>query len=513
MRSACTNSESPVGEDLWLGTDPLLKDSDRYNWDGFSVRSLFPSFGDGIPDGWEVHFGLDPLNRSSALLDEDFDGWDENYDGILSPDVSRTDTALAIGEQLSNIEEYKVYYDEGNDVIAGLKSVEFDTDSSTLFNFPISFAVTEEELSIMHHDVRSLNVVDSTIYATTKYGVTIIDYSAQSSIDYWMPQGVILQDAELLFDSDDNLYSIAVASNFGLGVGRILSDGSLEDAKDWDWSQTGALLEIEELEVNSPNNQLIGLGISGTGNVFEVSSSGLIEEVNTVSTAITNQLATGNATVTDIEHGLANGNLTLFIATDRGLLISETNSGRDGDIAEWRFYFTQEDTGIFASINELRTLPVGSDENPAEIRDIHLDGPTPSNPQVLWFGTPSGLHQMRLIDNVITHSGLLENPGSEEISTRDINSIRSIHTTGDQIILGSSAGTWVVSGDYSNVYEIDEQEIIPGYITQITTIGDSENMTIFGAAAPGKYSNLELMNPKSNDSDSDGIPDLSLIHI
>ena len=133
-------------------------------------------------------FGLDPLNRSSALLDEDFDGWDENYDGILSPDVSHTDTALAIGEQLSNIEEYKVYYDEGNDVIAGLKSIEFDTDSSTLFNFPISFAVTEEELSIMHHDVRSLNVVDSTIYATTKYGVTIIDYSAQSSIDYWMPQ-------------------------------------------------------------------------------------------------------------------------------------------------------------------------------------------------------------------------------------------------------------------------------------------------------------------------------------
>ena len=186
--------------------------------------------------------------------------------------------------------------------------------------------------------------------------------------------GVILQDAELLFDSDDNLYHIAVASNFGLGVGRILSDGSLEDAKDWDWSQTGALLEIEELEVNSPNNQLIGLGLSGTGNVFEVSSSGLIEEVNTVSTAITNQLATGNATVTDIEHGLANGNLTLFIATDRGLLISETNSGRDGDIAEWRFYFTQEDTGIFASINELRTLPVGSDENPAEIRIFTLMG-------------------------------------------------------------------------------------------------------------------------------------------
>ena len=114
---------------------------------------------------------------------------------------------------------------------------------------------------------------------------------------------------------------------------------------------------------------------------------------------------------------------------------------------------------------------------------------------------------MRLIDDVISHSGLLENPGTDEISTKDINNIRAIHTTGEQIILGSNAGTWVVSGDYSNVYEIDQQEIIPGFISEIITIGDSDNMTILGAAEPGKYSNLELMNPKSNDSDSDGIPD------
>ena len=48
---------------------------------------------------------------------------------------------------------------------------------------------------------------------------------------------------------------------------------------------------------------------------------------------------------------------------------------------------------------------------------------------------------MRLIDDVISHSGLLENPGSDMISTREINSIRAIHTTGEQIILGSNAGT------------------------------------------------------------------------
>ena len=59
-----------------------------------------------MPDGWEVHFGLDPLNRSNALLDDDRDGWDLNRDGLVSADVSRTDTAIALGESLSNLEEY-----------------------------------------------------------------------------------------------------------------------------------------------------------------------------------------------------------------------------------------------------------------------------------------------------------------------------------------------------------------------------------------------------------------------
>ena len=104
LLSACTDrAVNPVGEDLWLGTDPLLDDSDRYLWDGFSVRPLYPSFGDGIPDGWEVHFGLSPLNRSNALDDPDRDGWDTNRDGGISDDVSRTETALKVGEALSTL--------------------------------------------------------------------------------------------------------------------------------------------------------------------------------------------------------------------------------------------------------------------------------------------------------------------------------------------------------------------------------------------------------------------------
>ena len=101
LLAACTKTAvNPVGEDLWLGTDPLMDDSDRYLWDGFSIRPLYPSFGDGIPDGWEVHFGLNPLNRSNALDDPDADGWDANRDGGLSDDVSRTETALKLGDCL-----------------------------------------------------------------------------------------------------------------------------------------------------------------------------------------------------------------------------------------------------------------------------------------------------------------------------------------------------------------------------------------------------------------------------
>ena len=70
-------------------------------------------------------------------MDEDFDGWDANLDGVLSPDVSRTETALALGEQLSNIEEYNIYFDDGNSVVAGLKSVEFDAESPR--SLPIQF--------------------------------------------------------------------------------------------------------------------------------------------------------------------------------------------------------------------------------------------------------------------------------------------------------------------------------------------------------------------------------------
>ena len=47
-----------------------------------------------MPDGWEVKYGLNPLDPNDALLDLDSDGFDYNWDGNLS------------GEEYSNLFEY-----------------------------------------------------------------------------------------------------------------------------------------------------------------------------------------------------------------------------------------------------------------------------------------------------------------------------------------------------------------------------------------------------------------------
>ena len=180
LLNACTSrAENPVGEDLWLGTDPVLDDSDRYLWDGFSIRPLYPSFGDGIPDGWEVHFGLDPLNRSNALEDPDLDGWDTNRDGGISQDLARTQTALDLGEALSTLEEYLVHYDDGNTVYPGLKTT-LVGDEAGFETMPLVYDVPEDVLGIMHHDVRTLEEHDGSVYALTKYGVSVVHHETNT---------------------------------------------------------------------------------------------------------------------------------------------------------------------------------------------------------------------------------------------------------------------------------------------------------------------------------------------
>ena len=504
---ACTNRDVPhIGEDLWLGTDPLLDDSDRYLWDGFSIRSLYPSFGDGIPDGWEVHFGLDPLNRSNALSDPDRDGWDANRDGGVSEDLSRTFTALKLGEALSTLEEYTVHYDNGNTVYPGLKTT-YVGDEEPFSTFPLIYDAEADALSVLHHDVRALDEHDDTVYVMTRYGISTVNEVDSTQSHQWLPQGVELTDG-FLARSNNLPFALVMGTTAGFAVAPLLADGSLGALASWDWSLTGHLNAIAPLSGDGASLFVLGLADGGEGALIELGNAAVISETHELGIGLVSTLAEANASVTDIEHGLAGGaTLSLFVGTDRGLLVVETASARDEAVGEWRFFYTQDDVDLSPNVDEVRNLPPGSTGNPAEVRTMILDGPTSSNAQVLWFGTPAGLHKLNLNDDSIDHSGLLLHPGVDGAMARETNSIRSIHPTGDEILVGSDWGLWAVAGDYASVYGLQDQTRLPGEIVAITTSVGEGNVTVYGAASPGQYANLLLMDPGANDSDADGMPD------
>ena len=507
LLQACTSREvGAIGEDLWLGTDPLLDDSDRYLWDGFSIRPLFPTLGDGIPDGWEVHFGLDPLNRSNALTDPDRDGWDENRDGFVSEDLSRNPTALELGEALSTLEEYFVYFDDGNTVYPGLKSTPVG-QTEVVEVMPLVYDVPQEERSILHHDVRAIDEHDGTVYVMTRYGVTVFEHDNDAPQHQWLPQSVELHDGFLL-RSDGTPYGLVLGTNIGFAVVPLLADGTIASLSSWSWSQSEEVLALAAIEGSDINQQVVGLGQAGEGAVIEIDNLANLVAVHDLGAGLRSALAEANATVSSVEHGMAGGStLALFVGTDRGLYIVETTSGRDDASGEWRFFFTQETTNIPAYVDELRSLPLGAVGNPAEVRDLVLDGPSPSNAQVLWFGTDSGLHKLNLNDDSIDHGGLLVHPGVDGKLSRQTNSIQSIYPTGDEVLIGSDWGLWAIAGDYAAVYGLQEQTRIPGEIVAIATSEIEGNLTVYAAASPGQYANIQLMDPGANDSDADGMPD------
>ena len=66
-------------EEYLNGTNPRDNDTD----------------GDGMPDGWEGYYGLNPRSADDANWDNDFDGYDSDGDGEISPD-----------EKFTNYEEF-----------------------------------------------------------------------------------------------------------------------------------------------------------------------------------------------------------------------------------------------------------------------------------------------------------------------------------------------------------------------------------------------------------------------
>ena len=242
-----------IDEYLWLGTNPIEEDSDRFNYDGVKHRRLFPSSGDGITDGWEIHFGLDPLNRSNALVDLDNDGWDANRDGIISLDLQRSVEALAVGEQLSTLEEYFVHLDEGNMVKSGMRSAELGATEGTYSEYLLSQEASEDEVSVMHHDIREFYEDGDHLWVGTKLGISIIDFANTESTDYELPQGHDLHDMIVLEGH------VVMVTEEGVWIAEY-SDGIIEDIAQWSY-YPGRYTAGAELIADGGDDYVLGFGI------------------------------------------------------------------------------------------------------------------------------------------------------------------------------------------------------------------------------------------------------------
>ena len=497
---AINGTEGIFDEHIWLGTNPLDADSDRYTWDGFKNRRLYPSAGDDITDGWEIHFGLDPLNRSNALMDLDSDGWDTNRDGFQSADADRTKTALKVGEQLSTIEEYFVHLDDGSMVKSGMRSVELGSTEDTYSEYLLSPESSEEEISIINHDIRELASYQGYLWVGTRLGVTVIDFENGISNDYDLPQGHDLNDMILL----DN--AIVMLTEYGVWIANH-DEGMLEDILDWDY-EPGKFTAGDILNRDGENSHIVALGAYGFGKVIEIDSFGDIGSVWDIGEGIRNVMTEGNATATVVQHvGVPAGPLTLFVGTDVGLFKVETASARDSATPNWIFYQSPEPTSVASNFDQLRSLGTQGTGNPATVNALVADGFANDDHQVLWIGTPSGLHSLTLLDNLLTHSGQLEHPGLDGESVKGTNDILSLTSTGNEILVGSNWGLWSLLGGYPTVYGMTNQEWIPGSIATSVVHNIQGIDTIFVGISPGQFSNLELMDPMANDSDSDGMLD------
>ena len=508
--AACTQSEEySFGGDLWLGTDPLAEDSDWFYWDGFSKNSIYPSTGgDKIPDGWEIHFGLDPLNKSNNLADPDGDGWDANKDGIISSDLATTEAAIAFGEAMSTFEEYNVFLDDGNSVKSGLRSVGLEATEGSLTEYPLSDSFTESTppgLSLIHHDIKDFHAEGSAAWVGTRLGITYFDSDDNQSSNYRLPQGHDLNDMVMI--GSDNQRSLVMATQGGLWVAEVDSDGTLVTSSEWGFVE-GNFTAVARLIRDGSNEHVVVFGNSGEGHVVEISGISAITNIWDIGSGITQALSDAGAIVTSAVHvDVSSGPLTLYVGTDVGLMHVQTASARDSDAPTWDFFLSLDDVNTTNDYASLRVISGGGSDNPAIVRQIVSDGPSGGADQVLWIALRSGLHKLDLITGSLTHSGLLEHPGIDGESIPATNDIYSIYPTANELLIGSDWGLWSIAGNYASVYGLSNQEWVPGQIAGMTVVEKQGIPTILAGIAPGRFSNLALMDPGSPDSDSDGIPD------
>ena len=501
MDACAENVTRPTDQPGWLGTDPLRNDSDFYYWSG-SRELAKSSRGDWIIDGWEVFFGLDPLNESDSLLDSDSDGWDLNRDGMIMPDGSRA--TIYIGEEYSNLEEYLAFMDNGTWVRAGLKSTHLGSPDAEVMMYDQGTTPR-----IMHHDVRSLQVDESLglIYVGTKRGVTIFNPSNGGSWDLALPPGGEMNDM-LLWEDQGGEKRLILATDEGIEIWALAADGFLNPNVPITVIDVAQINGLYQLSTGSSNLDLLAAGVSSQVWTMSIDGAGQVSNLRVAETLV-EALESENASIQALVHTSVNGgSQKMYIGTDHGFVVASTDDAVGDFPVMW--IFNQTDSDQFVRQAE----PPQDIIDSANIRSIVLDGPRQpdgsiSSVQTLWIGTGSGVHQFSLLDEAdpaiaFSRDRML----NLDYDLDGANDVHAILPLGDEVIIGSRYGTWVLDGDHARSLGVDEQQTrIPGFVTELAVMEVNGNDTIFAGLYPGRYSNRMLINPFSNDSDLDGMPD------
>ncbi len=501
LMPACTDLDTrPTGYPGWLGTDPLRNDSDFFYWSG--SRELAKSNrGDGIIDGWEVFFGLDPRNESDSLLDSDEDGWDLDRDGMVLPDGSRA--TIYLGEALSNLEEYYIFIDGGTWVRAGMKSTPLGEVDAEVQMFDQGTSP-----AILHHDVRALHVDADLglIYVATKRGVTIFEPATEATYHYKLLPGVELNDM-VHWTAGSGESFLVLALNQSVAVWNLDDSGILDLTAPVNSAEFGEVTLLSRLSTGSGSLDLLAGGPAGSAWTFTVDGSGLVSAV-VPAEKVVEALAMENATLQAVAHATLDGQTPqLYLGTDKGMLVADTADAHGDFTITWIFNETQAELYV-------RAADPSNASHSANVRTLVVDGPrasdgTLTSHQTIWVGTAGGVHQFSLLDAADPLVAFTrERMQNDEWNTEGANNVHAILPLGDEVLIGSVFGTWVLNGDYARSLGVDTGHTrIPGVVTELAVMDVDGNETVFAGLYPGRYSNRMLINPFNNDSDLDGMPD------
>ena len=126
------------------------------------------------------------------------------------------------------------------------------------------------------------------------------------------------------------------------------------------------------------------------------------------------------------------------------------------------------------------------------------------------MGTAGGLHLIDLSIFMQMPRSSISNDRmfNSERWTEGANDIRSVMAIEGMVVLGSRDGTWCLEGGHTGVLgPYINHTSRPGLVTNLISMENENEEWIFSGSSPGRFMNIMPIDPLSDDSDFDGMPD------